>query len=716
MAPFRSSLGFFSVLLPGFLLTIPGSFTPHPAGPAEGVPPQKKQVLLGTVAQGMAVAHVQPEQIDDDFSRRVYRLYLKHLDGNKKFLLQSDIKQLQRYETNLDNEVKQGKTEFLDLSTRLIGQRQQEAQYLYKELLSQPFDFTAQESFETDPDKVQYPADEAARRDLWRRLLKYQTMTRLAELLDEQERQQTKALAAAGAKPSDATLSAPVRTAAQLEEDARKQVRKYYDEYFSDLLQTDEADRLAEYANTIANTFDPHSEYFAPKDKTNFDIAVTGRLEGTGAQIGEKDGKITVAYIVPGSASHRQGELKAGDQILRVAQGAAEPVSVEGMRQDKVVQLIRGKKGTEVRLTVKKPDGTVKVIPIIRDIVVIEETYAQSAVIEDGGKKIGYILLPSFYADFNRNGSRNSGQDVREELEKLKAQHVQGVVLDLRFNGGGSLYDAAEMAGLFVPGGPMVQVKSRQRAAEVVSDPDSKTQYDGPLVVMVNRYSASASEILAGAIQDYQRGVILGNLTYGKGTVQRVFELDDMMNPELAAFKPFGSLKMTIQKYYRVTGSSTQFKGVVPDIVVPDAYSTLADGEQDTDYPLPWDEITPAKYQPWAAAPPIAKLKAASNARVAANQSFRLLNDAVQGMAKRQKETQASLNLASYRAEQKQARALNEKFKTIQQQTTPLTITALAAPAAGADSLQAGRNQRFIAPLRKDLSLREAVAVIKDEL
>lgn len=714
MALFRSSLGFCSVLLPGLLLTIPGAFPAHPAGPAEGVPPQKKQVLLGTVAQGMAVAHVQPEQINDDFSRRVYALYLKRLDGGKKFLLQSDIKQLQRYETSLDNEVKQGKTEFLDLSTRLIGQRQQEAQYLYKELLSQPFDFTTQETVETDPAKLQYPADEAARRDLWRRLLTYQAMTRLAELLDEQERQQTKALAAAGAKPSDATLSAPVRTAAQLEEEARKQVRKYYDEYFSDALQTDEADRLTEYANTIANTFDPHSEYFAPKDKTNFDIAVTGRLEGTGAQIGEKDGQIMVAYIVPGSASHRQGELKAGDIIQRVAQGAAEPVAVEGMRQDKVVQLIRGKKGTEVRLTVKKPDGSVKVIPIIRDIVVIEETYAQSAIINDGGKKIGYILLPSFYADFNRNGGRNSGQDVRDELDKLKAQGVQGVVLDLRFNGGGSLYDAAEMAGLFVPGGPMVQVKSRQRAAEVVSDPDSKTQYDGPLVVLVNRYSASASEILAGAIQDYKRGVIMGNTTYGKATVQRVFELDDMMNPELAAFKPFGSLKMTIQKYYRVTGSSPQFKGITPDIVVPDAYSTLADGEQDTDYPLPWDEITPAKYQPWAAAPPVAKLQAASAARVAANPSFRLLTDAVQDMAKRRADTRESLNLTSYRTQQKEGRALNEKFKTIQQQTTPLNVVALAS--AATDSTQTSRSQRFIAPLRKDLTLREAVAVIKDEL
>ncbi|MCC3158740.1 carboxy terminal-processing peptidase [Hymenobacter sp. 15J16-1T3B] len=716
MAPFRSSLGFFSVLLPGFLLAIPSSFTPHAAAPADGVPLQKKQVLLGTVAQGMTVAHVQPEQLDDAFSRRVYALYLKRLDAGKRFLLQSDIKQLQRYETGIDNEVKQGKTEFLDLSTKLINQRQREAQAIYRELLGKPFDFTAQETIETDVDKLAYPADEAARREAWRRLLKYQTLTRLAELLDEQERQQTKALAAAGAKPSEATMSAPVRTTAQLEADARKQVLKYYDEYFNDLMQTDEADRLAEFANTIANTFDPHSEYFAPKKKTDFDLAVTGRLEGTGAQMGEKDGQIVVTYIVPGSASHRQGELKAGDVVQRVAQGAAEPVAVEGMRLDKVVQLIRGKKGTEVRLTVKKPDGSVKVIPIIRDIVVIEETYAQSAVINEGGKKIGYILLPSFYADFNRNGGRSSAQDVRQELEKLKAQNVQGVVLDLRFNGGGSLYDAAEMAGLFVPEGPMVQVKSRQRAAELVSDPDSKTQYEGPLVVLVNRYSASASEILAGAIQDYQRGVIMGNTTYGKATVQRVFELDDMMNPEVAAYKPFGSLKMTIQKYYRVTGSSPQFKGVTPDIMVPDAYSSLADGEQDTDYPLPWDEITPAKFQPWAAAPPVAKLKAASAARVAANPSFGLLTDAVQGMAKRRQETRESLNLASYRAEQKEARALNEKFKAIQQQTAALNVTPLAAAAPSADSVQTSRAQRFIAPLRKDLTLREAVAVLQDEL
>ncbi|TYZ11970.1 tail-specific protease [Hymenobacter lutimineralis] len=713
MASFRSSLGFFSALLPGFLVVLPGSFAP-PATSGD-VPPQKKEVQVGIVTQGLSVAHVQPEQLNDAFSQRVFKLYLEHLDGSKRFLLQPDIAQLKRYETGIDDEIKQGKHEFLDLSTQLINQRVLEAQSIYRELLQQPFEFTAQETFETDPDKVPYAADAAARRERWRRLLKYQTMLRLSELMDEQSRQQTKSLASAKAKPSGATLSAPVRTPAQLEADARKQVLKYYDEWFSDLRQTDENDRLNEFTNSIANTFDPHSEYFAPKDKTNFDLALTGRLEGTGAQLSEKDGQIVVAAIVPGSASYRQGELKVGDIIQRVGQGAAEPVAVEGLRMDKVVQLVRGPKGTEVRLTVKKPDASVKVISIIRDVVVLEETYAQSALINQGGKKIGYIMLPSFYADFNNNGGRNSAQDVRQELEKLKKAGAQAVVLDLRFNGGGSLPDAVEMAGLFMASGPMVQVKSRQGRAELIKDPDPQVQYDGPLAVLVNKYSASASEILAGAIQDYKRGVILGNTTYGKGTVQRIFDLDNMLNAEFNKLKPFGSLKLTIQKYYRVNGSSTQFKGVTPDIMVPDAYSALADGEQDTDFPLPWDEIAPAAYQPWSSVPPVAKLAAASQQRVAANPSFKLLTEAVQTMAQRQKTTQVSLNLAAYRTELQAGQATNEKLKQLQQQAPTLEVSAVAT-ATPADSTLSSRTARFLKPLRKDLTLQEAVAVLQDEL
>ncbi|GAA4376107.1 carboxy terminal-processing peptidase [Hymenobacter koreensis] len=711
MAFFRSTLGVYASLLPGFFLLLPNS----PAPKRDEVPPQKKEILLHTVAQGLTMAHVQPQQLDDAFSRRAFALYLQRLDNNKRFLLQSDIKQLQQYEKEIDNQIKAGKHDFLDLTTKLMDQRMQEAQVLYRELLAKPFDFTVNETFETESDKLDYPADAAARRDLWRRLLKYQTMVRYAELLDEQERQQKKSLASTKAVPSEAVVSAPLRTPAQLEEDARTRVRKYYEEWFSDLRQTDAADRLTQFANAVANTYDPHSEYFAPRDKTNFDLALTGRLEGTGAQLGEKDGQITVAYIVPGSAAYRQGELKTGDVILRVAQGPAEPVAVEGMRFDKVVQMIRGKKGTEVRLTVKKPDATTKVISIIRDVVVIEETYAQSAVIEENGRKFGYILLPSFYADFNQNGGRSSAQDVATELEKLKKENVQGVVLDLRFNGGGSLQDAVEMAGLFVESGPMVQVKSRQRAADVLADPDPKVQYTGPLVVLVNKYSASASEILAAAIQDHKRGVIMGNTTYGKGTVQRVFDLDQALPSDFANLKPFGSLKMTIQKYYRINGASTQFKGVTPDIVVPDAYSAFADGEQQTKYALPWDEIAPATYKTAATALPLPKLAAASQQRVAANPAFQVLNESVQNMLKRQKTTQAPLHLATFRAEQKLVQAASEKFKQAQNLAPGLEVSALGTGVA-TDSAQTQRLARFTKPLRKDLTLHEAVAVIKDVL
>ncbi|RZK27879.1 MAG: tail-specific protease, partial [Hymenobacter sp.] len=387
---------------------------------------------------------------------------------------------------------------------------------------------------------------------------------------------------------------------------------KYYDEQFADMPDTSET--LANYANTIANTYDPHTEYFAPKDKEEFDYQLTGRLEGIGATLREKDGLIYIEEIVPGSASFRQGQLKKGDAILRVAQGATEPVSIEGWHTAKAVTLIRGKKGTEVRLTVKKPDGSTKIIPIIRDVVINEETYAQSAIINDpSGKKIGYLRLPGFYADFNNNGGRSSADDVKKELAKLNAEGAQGIVFDLRTNGGGSLTDAVEMAGLFMPSGPMVQVHDSRGVTNVLNDKDPRVQYTGPLVVLVNKYSASASEILAAAVQDYKRGIIMGSTsTYGKGTVQRVVDLDETLPAELNALKPFGSLKFTMQKFYRVTGASTQFKGVASDIVLPDVYSYLDQGEKESDYPLKWDEIKPASFRPWDNQPNYTKLEASS--------------------------------------------------------------------------------------------------------
>ncbi|GAC1371974.1 MAG: hypothetical protein NVSMB30_12220 [Hymenobacter sp.] len=449
-------------------------------------PPSRDQVVLGTMLQGLSVAHYQPEKLDDQFSQRVFDLYLKRVDVNKQLLQAPEVAQLRQFQTKIDDELRGGTHEFLDVTSQILAKRTVEIQALYRQLLAKPFDFTVAESWETDPAKATYAADAVSQREQWRKLLKYQTLTQLSELMDDEARKKDKPLAAAKAGASPGTTLEHARTPAELEAEARKRVLKYYDEAFADQLQTDATDRLATFADVIANTYDPHTEYFAPIARDNFDIAMSGRLEGTGAQLLQDEGHVKVTDIVAGSAAFRQGELKVGDIILRVAQGAAEPVSVEGMRFIKVVKLIRGPKGTEVRLTVRKPDGATVVIPIIRDVVVIEETYAQSALVKHDGRTFGYIHLPGFYADFSGKGGRSSAADVKAELAKLTKENVAGVVLDLRFNGGGSLRDAVDMGGLFVPTGPMVQVKTSRGAAQAVADTDPQVQYAGPLVVLVN--------------------------------------------------------------------------------------------------------------------------------------------------------------------------------------------------------------------------------------
>ncbi len=704
-----------------------------------GAAPGKEQVLVGTIVQGLSQAHYQPERIDDAFSRRIFELDLKRIDYRKKFLLQSDVAQITRYQTDIDDQIKRGTREFLDLSTKLVADRTKQMQTLAHEILAQPFTFDNEETYQSDPEKSTFPANAADQREQWRKMLKYETLMRVAEMMDEQDKRHDRAKTASLAK-EPATVE-PDRTPTQMEVEARKRVLKYYDEQFAD--QPDANEVLSNFANVVANTYDPHTEYLAPREKEEFDIQLTGRFEGIGATLREKDGLIYIEDVVPGSASYRQGELKKGDAILRVAQGPAEPVSIEGWHTNKAVTLIRGKKGTEVRLTVKKPDGSTRVIPITRDVVVVEDTYAQSAVINDpSGIKIGYLRLPAFYADFNDNGGRSSAEDVKKELAKLNAEGVKGLVFDLRTNGGGSLNDAVEMAGLFMPSGPMVQVRSspfqavgqsaamsirngpmgqarpNQGIVTVLNDKDPRVQYSGPLVVLVNKYSASASEILAAAIQDYKRGVIMGSTsTYGKGTVQRIIDLDETLPAELNSLKPFGSLKFTMQKFYRVTGGSTQFKGVASDIVLPDLLSYLDQGEKESDFPLKWDEIKPASYRPWDTQPNYAKLEANSKARVAASPSFQQMSEIVQSLRKRKDETVMPLKLSAYRSLQHQLQAESDKYEAIQKTAKPLALAPLAADrqALGGDSIKINRAMRFTHTLNKDITLGEAVNVLKDE-
>ena len=684
------------VLLTGSFILYSKSTTP------EG----KNEILIKALMQGLSSAHYSPEKVDDSFSKKVFQLYLERLDYNKKFLLESDVAMLRQYEAQIDDQLRQGSFEFFDISADLIEKRTKESEAYYKEILAKPFDFTKEEAVELDGEKLKFAKDKAELKEAWRKQLKYQTLVRLADM----QKQQEKATASAEKKEQ--------KSVDQLEAEAREKVMTAYNELYKRLAQVTRDDRRATYINAVTNVYDPHTGYLPPKAKSDFDIEFTGRLEGIGASLQEKDGQIKVMEIVPGSPSYLQGELKPGDAIQKVAQGNGDPVLVEGMRIDDAIQLIRGKKGTEVRLTVRKPDGSTRVIPIIRDVIVFEETYAQSAMIDDA-KKIGYIKLPGFYADFERNGGRNSGADVKAEVEKLKQAGMQGLILDLRNNGGGSLADAVEMAGLFIEQGPIVQVKTASGKTVVLDDRDTQVQYGGPLVVMVNSNSASASEILAAAMQDYKRAVIVGTPTFGKGTVQQFFELDEALPSQFDPYKPFGALKLTIQKFYRINGGTTQLRGVTPDVVLPDAYSFLEFGEKEQDYPLPFDEIAPARFKPWTQYKlNIPAIQASSKSRLAGNESFKIIKESGQNLRKQADNTVRSLNLKKYMEEEQKSELANKKLEEAQKNVPVLNVSRLKSDlqAVAGDTAKAARNKEFIKSLQKDIYVEEAVAIINKDI
>lgn len=664
----------------------------------------KEEAIDQILMQSLNSVHYSPQTIDNDFSQKVFKLYLQRLDYNKKFLIQSDVDELKKFEKLIDDDINNAKFAFFDKSFDIINARVEEAKSYYTDILSKPFDFTTEETIQLDAEKANYAKDKNALKDEWRKSLKYQTLARVVEMMENQE------------KAHEKSDTVKLKSKTELEVEARKKILKSNDDYFKRLKDFDREDRIAVYFNAIAGIYDPHTEFFAPKDKANFDIGMTGQLEGIGAQLQEKDGYIKVSSIVPGSASYKQGQLKGGDIILKVAQGDAEPVDLADMKLDDVVLLVRGKKGTEVRLTVKKPDASIIVIPIIRDIVVLEDTYAQSVILK-GKKNIGYIKLPSFYADFTGKSNRSCSKDIKKELEKLKAENVDGVILDLRYNGGGSLPDVVDMAGLFIDKGPVCQVKQKMNNAQVLEDREAGVVYDGPLTVMVNSNSASASEIMAAAIQDYNRGLIVGTSpsSFGKGTVQRFFNLDDYLPPAYANIKPLGEVKITTQKFYRINGGTTQLKGVIPDVVLPDPYYLLDQGEKEQDYPMAWDEIAAAKYEPLKQAYSISQIKANSAERVKNNPGFTILNDAAKRLKKQKDNTVVSLNFDKYVAEQKAYKEEAKKMDALDKEIEGVEVIALKADAfPETDTVKVNRNKDFYKALKKDIYLHETVSIMNE--
>lgn len=691
--PVKKTWLFFSVIPIAFIVF--GSYTAY-----KQADDNKNQVLVKALIQGLNSGHYQPQPVNDQFSNKVFNLYIDRLDFNKKFFLQQDVDNLKKYFNQIDDQVKNADYTFFDLSNELVEKRINEAEEYYKDLLDKPFDFGTDEEIQLDPEKLPYARTKAELKEAWRKYLKYQVMLRLAESIEAQEKKDS---------------VTEIKTTAQLEEDARKKVEKSTQELFDRMKKVDKDDRLSAYLNSIANIYDPHTEYFAPREKENFDIAFTGRLEGIGATLQDREGYIRVQSIVPGSASWKQGQLKVGDIILKVAQGRDEPVDIVGMRIDNAVQLIRGKKGTEVRLTVKKVDGSIVIIPIIRDVVIIEETYAQSAIINED-KKIGYIRLPSFYADFEHKGGRNSQEDIRKEVEKLKKENVQGIILDLRDNGGGSLQDVVDMAGLFIERGPVVQVKTAVGEPYILEDKNPAIQYNGPLVILVNYNSASASEILAAAIQDYKRGVVIGSSsTFGKGTVQRIFDLDESLPPLYASLKPIGSLKLTVQKFYRVNGGTTQLRGVVPDIILPDAFTYIPFGEKEQDYPLPWDEIKPVRHDTWNTSINIDRLKNDSRTRINTNPGFKLINQQALKFKRQQENNTSTLNLKKYMDEQKRVKQESKELEEQEKNRESLRIAMLSADIINpTDTIRKARIEDFHKKLTKDIYVQEAYHVLRD--
>ncbi len=664
-------------------------------------PKDKDQVLMQLLGYGLR-SHFNALEYNDELSEKAFKQYLEILDPTKRFLTQQDVEAMSQYRLKIDDEMQAGSSELLPLTKKIMGERLEQAKAYASEVLSQPFDFTLAESYEADPEKRAFPNGQEGLKEAWRKGLKYQALVRYRNSLQEQE------------KKSESERKSPET----IEKEVREQLQKTYNNVFDAMSKYDDDDRTAEYLNSVARIYDPHTEYFPPEDKENFDISMSGKLEGIGAQLIQTEGEIKVSRIVPGSASWKQKELKEGDVILKVGQAEEEPVDVSDMPLKDAVKLIRGKKGTEVRLTVRKSDGLVKVIPIIRDVVILEENYAKSAVINDSEskRKFGYIKLPSFYADFQKRGGRNSADDVAIELKKLKKEGVEGMILDLRNNGGGSLADAVKMSGLFIKEGPIVQVKTSVGKSRVWEDEDSSVEWDGPLVILVNKFSASASEILSAAMQDYGRAVIVGApSTFGKGTVQQFINLDYFLRSEYADYKPLGSLKLTIQKFYRVTGHSTQWKGVTPDIIIPDSYSFM-DGEKDYDYALPWDEIESVSFNRWNQELPLKYLQKQSRKRIAKSEPFELMASNAERLEQLRAQTIQSLNFETFDASQEKLSEDVKKYEGITAKNPNWAVNVLPSNVKN-EAMQEQRkalNDAWKEEISEDVTLTEATSIIND--
>ena len=577
------------------------------------------------------------------------------------------------------------------------------AKSYYGSLLAKPFNYKKNETIDLDYKKMPFAKNDNELIDYWRKQLKLQTLSRIQEQIELQENKLEK------------DKNYTVKSFNELEKIARAEVLKNMDELYMRIEELEHEDWFSTFLNTVVGAFDPHTTYMDPDIKERFDQSISGKLEGIGARLQKKGIYTHVSELVPGGPAAKQGELEPDDIILKVAQGDEEPIDIVGMRLDDAIKFIKGKKGTEVRLTVKKNlDGSIKVISIIRDVVQLDETFVKSSIVEKNGKKYAIIDLPSFYIDFSDNNYRDSAKDMEKEIERLKAEGVAGLIVDLRNNGGGSLKTAIEISGLFIDKGPIVQVKYRGENPIIKEDIDPTVQWDGAVVVLVNEFSASASEIFAAAMQDYKRGVILGgNQTYGKGTVQNILPINKFY-PKYE--KDLGYLKMTIQKFYRVNGGSTQKEGVYSDIAMPSRLSYMKYGERDLEGALSWDKVPQANYQQTNTYANFNDVVYNSKQRIANSNNFKLVNEYAKWLKNNQEETSFSLNYKKFLAENEQKEKEAEKFKSVFDYKSNLTFTS---PKYEKDLFKenedlADKRVAWHKSLAKDMYISEALNVLSE--
>lgn len=666
--------------------------------------------LLVKITNILKSEHYSPPKIDDTFSKNVFENVLDKMDNDKRFFTAQDIVKLKTFEKSIDDQIKAGRFDFFDTAWAIMLGRLNVIEQFSQAELANKYDYNGNESYTVQNEVKNYQPDIPSLKNEWKLWLKYQSLDRLYR---KQEAQKTR-----DAMPDSVKNTTKIYPFDTLELKAREETQKFVSDWFKRWRKMDRRDQISFYVNCITEVYDPHTNYFPPEDKANFDISMTGKLEGIGATLTERDGYIKVERIVPGSASYKQGELKAGDLIIKVAQGAGDPVDVVDMKLDDAIQLIRGKKGTEVRLTVKKPEGNIKVIPIVRDVVVIEESYARSAIITMDNKKYGFIHLPSFYADFSDRGrGRHSSEDVRLEIEKLKKEDVAGIILDLRSNGGGSLMDAIDMGGLFIPTGPIVQVREPGGGVKVAPDQNPEVTWGGPLVLLTNTYSASASEILAAAMQDYKRAVIIGTKsTFGKGTVQTFMPIQGGKSEDFPL--GFGQVKVTIQKFYRINGGTTQLRGVIPDVILPDLYDGIPQGESEMTYHLPYDKIAKAKYQSFSAGftANLAKAIGSSKSRIAADDHYKKVSQRAKEIKKMRDEFTWSLNMSKFEAQQKSLKEQDKLYSDSAYKPHFLDIVPLSSDLqeAGNDDTKKAQRTDWLKSYKKDAGLDQAVLLMHD--